>query len=983
MVKAYLRYEFSAAFGVITSAANPTYDASGKLLFTSSLESISVWNPKQGTLVKQLSPVVASTSTATGAGAAGSGGVAEVTVLCCAPGSSATTIAAGYSDGTVRLWDYQSGDCTVTFRGHKTAVSCLRYNSGGSLLVSGGRDTDVVVWDVVGETGLYRLRGHKDQVTDVVFLPSQSKLVSCSKDGLVKVWDLDTQHCCQTLGGHKAEVWSLDVNPRGTRLATGATDNEIRVFAIRESGAVEAMETEGGTGRGDAAPGADPDHTVLVPMGSVRRGAASNERVAMLRFSGDGEWLGVQAAGKGLELFRVRDEDEAIRKLKRRRRRRKEKAAKKAAEKGGGKKAAEAAVVKKGTGRDSDGDEQDEHDDDQQDGEGPRGEEDDTLKASDELEAVQLVSSKGAKIKAFCFAPPGAKLPPGVMCRLALSLSNNCIEILNVSSETNSYDTASRIDLGGHRSDVRALALSSDDMSLLTTSSAALKLWNPRTGSCLATMESGYGLSVLFAPGNKFAVVGTKEGSLEVFDLGAAARVHVEPEAHGGAVWSLTPLPNKAGFFSGAADKAVKLWHWSVVAEPGGAKSLRVSHVRTVSMADDVLSVRLSPDGKLLAVALLDATVKVYFADSMKFFLSLYGHKLPVLCMDISSDSTLLLTGSSDKNIKVWGLDFGDCHKSLFAHGDAVMSVAWVPGTHYAFSAGKDRLLKYWDLDRFELLLELPGHSGELWCCAVSQFGDFVVTGSHDRSIRRWERSSEPFFVEEERERRLESLFEADIENTAADKDAAAGAAAAGDVAGAAAMTTGRRTLEAVSAADAIIDALEAAALELERLRTADRERAEAATAGRPPPRPLPPNALMGSLAPSAYVFKVVSAVRASELEQAVMMMPFADALRLLGYLPQWLQGGGTAVELTVRLAVLLVRLHQGQLVATAAARPVLLALQRRLRVAAQGLKDVMGFNLAAMSYLVRRARESEGVTEADAVAPAKRQLIGSRGAAA
>ncbi len=46
--------------------------------------------------------------------------------------------------------------------------------------------------------------------------------------------------------------------------------------------------------------------------------------------------------------------------------------------------------------------------------------------------------------------------------------------------------------------------------------------------------------------------------------------------------------------------------------------------------------------------------------------------------------------------------------------------------------------------------------------------------GSGDRSIRRWERSSEPFFVEEERERRLESLFEADAENTAADRDVAA-----------------------------------------------------------------------------------------------------------------------------------------------------------------------------------------------------------------
>ena len=54
-------------------------------------------------------------------------------------------------------------------------------------------------------------------------------------------------------------------------------------------------------------------------------------------------------------------------------------------------------------------------------------------------------------------------------------------------------------------------------------------------------------------------------------------------------------------------------------------------------MTDDVLCVRVSPNGKLLAAALLDSTVRVFFADSLKFFLSLYGHKLPVLSMDISS----------------------------------------------------------------------------------------------------------------------------------------------------------------------------------------------------------------------------------------------------------------------------------------------------------------------------------------------------------
>ena len=51
-------------------------------------------------------------------------------------------------------------------------------------------------------------------------------------------------------------------------------------------------------------------------------------------------------------------------------------------------------------------------------------------------------------------------------------------------------------------------------------------------------------------------------------------------------------------------------------------------HTRTLKMTDDVLSVRYSPNGKLLAVSLLDSTVKVFYQDSLKFFLSLYGHKV-------------------------------------------------------------------------------------------------------------------------------------------------------------------------------------------------------------------------------------------------------------------------------------------------------------------------------------------------------------------
>lgn len=50
--------------------------------------------------------------------------------------------------------------------------------------------------------------------------------------------------------------------------------------------------------------------------------------------------------------------------------------------------------------------------------------------------------------------------------------------------------------------------------------------------------------------------------------------------------------------------------------------------MRTLKMSDEILCVRYSPDQNLIAVSLLDSTVKVFYHDTLKFFLSLYGHKV-------------------------------------------------------------------------------------------------------------------------------------------------------------------------------------------------------------------------------------------------------------------------------------------------------------------------------------------------------------------
>lgn len=40
------------------------------------------------------------------------------------------------------------------------------------------------------------------------------------------------------------------------------------------------------------------------------------------------------------------------------------------------------------------------------------------------------------------------------------------------------------------------------------------------------------------------------------------------------------------------------------------------------------------------------------------------------------------------------------------------------------------------------------------------------------------------------------------------------------------------------------------------------------------------------------YVLKAVAGVRAGDLEQALLVLPFTDALRLLSYLGSWLKQG-------------------------------------------------------------------------------------------
>ncbi len=187
-------------------------------------------------------------------------------------------------------------------------------------------------------------------------------------------------------------------------------------------------------------------------------------------------------------------------------------------------------------------------------------------------------------------------------------------------------------------------------------------------------------------------------------------------------------------------------WFAVNVCRPSGAQTVNQSERPELvlqnghSLRSDGLA--FSPDGRYLASASADSTVRIWDAATGNELRTLSGHVNGVRTVAFSPDGRLLGSGGVDGKVKLWDAASGRELASLNSHTGRINTVIFSRDGALLASGSADKTIKLWDVATQREVRTLSGFGGVLSPLAFSADGKTLASGNPDGTIQLWDVST-------------------------------------------------------------------------------------------------------------------------------------------------------------------------------------------------------------------------------------------------
>ncbi|MFQ5732547.1 MAG: protein kinase [Planctomycetaceae bacterium] len=296
-----------------------------------------------------------------------------------------------------------------------------------------------------------------------------------------------------------------------------------------------------------------------------------------------------------------------------------------------------------------------------------------------------------------------------------------------------------------HTGDVWCLALSPDGSRIASggeDKSIKVSRWVFQDDRDAVTLKGHAGtvVSLAFSGDGRFLASGGMDGTVKVW----RTTHDFQSEALGGGTFPITCLrfqSNERLVWAGGTGKG------SDAPSPAGfvltGDVRHATDVESRNWPDRINGVASSPDGKRIALAGRDKTVRIIDSETGDAIKSWTAHSSAVNAVAFDADGKRIATGGDDFTIRIWDAATGVPVSVLEGHDAIVTAVAFDATGSRIVSADKDGTARIWNAQTGRTLHVLKGHNAGLTSIAFSPDGRRrVVTGGEDATARIWDVAS-------------------------------------------------------------------------------------------------------------------------------------------------------------------------------------------------------------------------------------------------